>query len=160
MFFLWYCLIDSTIQQHDIALYLSQDPVALFDILSDPFVLCYTHYFFSQNNFSQQQDYHLVDNLKSIFVLKSPVESLSITNHIRQNVTFDDNLPSGLRPPQMEQLSNSWVCSRRKYKIFLGKLTRKRHVLPRTIDDWGVQYPLITDATFTKIVNWILGREK
>ena len=44
--FLWHRLINSTVQQHDIALYLSQDPVALVDILSDPFVLCYTHYFF------------------------------------------------------------------------------------------------------------------
>ena len=60
-FFLWHRLIDSTVQQHDIVLYLSQDPVALVDILSDPFVLCYTHYFFSQNNFSQQQDNCLVD---------------------------------------------------------------------------------------------------
>ena len=60
-YLLWPRFIDSTVQQHDITLYLPQDPVSLVDILNGPFVLCYTDYFFSQNNFSQQHDNRLVD---------------------------------------------------------------------------------------------------
>ena len=41
-YFLWHHLIDSTAQPRDIALYLSQVPASLVDILNDQFVLCYT----------------------------------------------------------------------------------------------------------------------
>ena len=62
---------SSHVQQHDIALYLSQDPVSFVDILNGPFVLCYTHYFFSQNIFFlQQQDNRLVDYYAQIVAKK------------------------------------------------------------------------------------------
>ena len=63
--FLCHRLIDSTVQQHHIALYLSHDPVSLVDILNGPFILCYTHYFFSQNNFHSR----IFNSLCNRFVL-------------------------------------------------------------------------------------------